>query len=498
MSPDIPDQDRNLATASEREDALRARLARAEETLRAIRSGEVDALVVATPEGDRVFTLRGADEPYRIMLEQMSEGAASLSTDRVVLYANRRLAQMLATPLPALVGSPIDQFITPAQHPALADLFDRPAGESRRSGEFALIGHQGRRVDAHISLTPMPDSTGAAWCMIATDVTERAQRLAAIVESSVDAIISLSTDGMIETWNPGAERLYGHSAQDAVGQHAPTLVAADAVERESLLRTVVETGSTVQVESQDVHRDGGVIDVSVTDSPIRDPDGRVIGIARTARDVTERNQSDRELQRLAQAAEYGSDAIISFDLDLRVRHWNRGAERLYGYRADEVLGQSIDQLNALTYEPEQPNLRRAPFASMQDGDPGCHYDARARRKDGTVIDVLVTSTPWRSGGLVVGMTTIASDISERKRVERVRELALAELEQAQRLARLGSWGWDPSERYGDVVGADVRDLRARPGARPGDRRGAHRLRASRRSRARRGCARAHARRRTWI
>ena len=101
----------------EREDALCVRLARAEETLRAIRAGEVDAVVVATPAGDRVFTLRGADEPYRIMLEQMSEGAASLSSDRIVLYANRRLAQMLATALPTLVGTPIDEFVAAAQPP---------------------------------------------------------------------------------------------------------------------------------------------------------------------------------------------------------------------------------------------------------------------------------------------------------------------------------------------------------------------------------------------
>ena len=92
------DPPRGPGAAGESVDELRARLAEAEETLRAIRSGEVDALVVSTSEGDRVFTLRGADEPYRIMLEQMSEGAASLSGDRVLLYANRRLAELLAVP----------------------------------------------------------------------------------------------------------------------------------------------------------------------------------------------------------------------------------------------------------------------------------------------------------------------------------------------------------------------------------------------------------------
>ena len=98
MSPPARQPEAHGGAGGESVDALRARLAVAEETLRAIRSGEVDALVVSTSEGDRVFTLRGADEPYRVMVEQMSEGAASLSPDRVVLYANRRLAEMLRDP----------------------------------------------------------------------------------------------------------------------------------------------------------------------------------------------------------------------------------------------------------------------------------------------------------------------------------------------------------------------------------------------------------------
>ena len=120
-------------------DELRARLAEAEETLRAIRTGEVDALVVSTSEGDRVFTLRGADEPYRIMLEQMSEGAASLSGDRVLLYANRRLAELLAVPLSTLVGTPIERFVAAEDRALLAELFASREGEVRGSGEFTFL-----------------------------------------------------------------------------------------------------------------------------------------------------------------------------------------------------------------------------------------------------------------------------------------------------------------------------------------------------------------------
>ena len=152
-------------------DQLRVRLAEAEETLRAIRTGEVDAIVVSTSAGDRVFTLHGADEPYRIMLEQMSEGAASISADGVLLYANRRLAEMLAVALPTLIGAPLERFVAPEDRDALAELFARP-GEARGAGEFTFVTGDGRRVEVQVSVTPLPQATGQASTMVATDVTE--------------------------------------------------------------------------------------------------------------------------------------------------------------------------------------------------------------------------------------------------------------------------------------------------------------------------------------
>lgn len=99
---------------------LRIRLQEAEDTLEAIRSGSVDALVVSLPGGEQIFTLQGAEHPYRVLVETMNEGAATLATDGTILYCNRRLSTMLQVPLEKLIGSRLESYVTPAYHPLFA------------------------------------------------------------------------------------------------------------------------------------------------------------------------------------------------------------------------------------------------------------------------------------------------------------------------------------------------------------------------------------------
>src|SRR6185436_3438065 len=94
-------------------EALRDRLAEAEELLRAIRHGEVDALLIAEESGERVYTLRGADAPYRALVEQMQEGAVTVTKAGDIVYSNERFAALLGTPLRRVIGASIDQFIDP-------------------------------------------------------------------------------------------------------------------------------------------------------------------------------------------------------------------------------------------------------------------------------------------------------------------------------------------------------------------------------------------------
>jgi PAS domain S-box-containing protein len=150
---------------------LRSRLNEAEETLRAIRSGEVDALVVQGPQGDQVFSLKGAEQPYRVLIEEMNDGAVTLSADGIVLYANRRLAEMVRLPLERVLGAAFRAFVAPADHGKLEALLQ--AGRSGRSGgEIAGRADDGTEVPWHLSLNSLPADAPAALCVVATDLTE--------------------------------------------------------------------------------------------------------------------------------------------------------------------------------------------------------------------------------------------------------------------------------------------------------------------------------------
>src|SRR5512142_1168815 len=109
----IDDLQTRLAASESRISELQSRLAEAEETLQAIRTGQVDALVVSGPEGDQIFALEGADHAYRILVEEMQEGTVTLDPDGLILYANRQFAAMMKTPVESIVGCNIQHFLAP-------------------------------------------------------------------------------------------------------------------------------------------------------------------------------------------------------------------------------------------------------------------------------------------------------------------------------------------------------------------------------------------------
>ena len=153
---------------------LRLRLEEAEETLRAIRSGEVDGLVVDGPDGEHIFTLHGADHSYRVLIEAMQQGAASLSGDGIVLYCNRSFAEMVRTPHERVIGTAVTSFLPPSQQAAFATML-RQGHSLSSQGELQFQAGDEPIRPVHVALNPLMLIDGLAICMIVTDLTEQKQ-----------------------------------------------------------------------------------------------------------------------------------------------------------------------------------------------------------------------------------------------------------------------------------------------------------------------------------
>ena len=208
--------------------------------------------------------------------------------------------------------------------------------------------------------------------------------LAAIVDSSDDAIVSKSLDGIITSWNEGAERLFGYLPEEAIGQHISLIIPADRRGEEKMIIERIRRGERVEhFDTVRVRKDGTQVEISVSISPIKDPAGRVIGASKVARDITERRQVEQALAERALLLDLSNDAILVRDNADRVTYWNQSASELYGYSREEALGRVSHEL--LHTEFPGP-LERINEQLRRDGR--WSGELVHRRKDGTQIVVI--------------------------------------------------------------------------------------------------------------
>ena len=240
-------------------------------------------------------------------------------------------------------------------------------------------------VEVLAALTPWrEDGRLVGVTAVLRDITERKRaeqvmaHLAAIVEASDDAIFRVTLDGIIETWNPAAARLYGHAAAEAIGQSI-RILAPGASTPISSGRSAVRP---VRVESRAVRRDGTIAEVDAMISPIRSDDA-IVGAAFVVRDVSERKRAEQAAARLAAIVESSDDAIIGETLAGEITSWNAGAERLYGYDAAEAMGRPVSML----VPPERREELSDLLASVAAGERVSNLETTRRHQDGRLIDV---------------------------------------------------------------------------------------------------------------
>ncbi len=238
------------------------------------------------------------------------------------------------------------------------------------------------------------------------------QQLAAIVDTSDDAILVKDLQGVIHSWNRGAERLFGYKADEVIGKTVYVLIPPDREKEEPYILRLIASGEKLDhFRTVRCRKDGTLVDISLSVTPIRDAEGRVVGATKVARDVSETRRADRQQdlrvqaeQRLASIVDSSDDAILESDLAGVIRTWNKSAERLFGYPAEEEVGMA-----AATLTPEERRDEElALLARVVVGERiGQHRTVR-RRRDGTTAEVSLSLSPIRDlGGLVVGVSMIA-------------------------------------------------------------------------------------------
>jgi len=319
---------------------LRGRLDEAEQTLQAIRSGEVDALVVSGVDGERIFTLQGADHSYRVLIESMQQGALILDSLGLVLYANRCFAEMLRAPLEQVMGSDLFHWVTPESQSLLVALLQQ-GHQLKHDCELVLTASDGVRVPSVFSIGQhdLGDNTDHL-CLVATDLTEvyarkhqeadilrqqlvtadqfqhqleaviQSQKLAekaattsahyarSLFDVSLDPLVTISRQGQIMDSNMAMEQVTGVAREQLIGSNFQSYFT-DPEKSRNCYQQAFAQGFTRACPLSIRHLSGRVTEVLYNASVYRDGDNVVMGVFASARDITERKRMEDQIRKLA-------------------------------------------------------------------------------------------------------------------------------------------------------------------------------------------------------
>jgi PAS domain S-box-containing protein len=249
--------------------------------------------------------LQESEERLRAIVETTPECVKLVAQDGTLLYMNSSGLKMLrAGQANELVGKSVLQLIAQEHRDRFREFHERICAGETGALEFDVIALDGERHHMETHAAPLRNPDGSIVHLgVTRDVTERKQaesakgRLAAIVESSDDAIVSKNLDAVIQTWNKGAENLFGYSAAEAIGQHITLIIPPERWSEEDVIIGKIRRGERVDhFETVRRRKDGTLVEVSLTISPVRDSSGRIIGASKIARDITERRKAERALR----------------------------------------------------------------------------------------------------------------------------------------------------------------------------------------------------------
>jgi len=286
---------------------LREQLREAQETLEAIRRGEVDALVVNSPQGDQVYTLRGADYSARMLLQEMSEGAATLIPDGTILYCNKRFAEMVGLPHEKVIGVLAREFIAPADRHAYDSLIRRGKNHLAKA-ELLFCASDSTPVPTYCSVNGVSIGDEFCLCMVVTDLAEQkrneeviaAARLASsILEQAAEIIVVCDPAGTIIHTSREADEFCGRSVLgQSFGEVFPLagINASNLQDSADLLKGCLSGNPIRGVEVTLRRTRGGNVHLLMSAGPLYDKSGSAIGCVVTLSDISELKQAEEALR----------------------------------------------------------------------------------------------------------------------------------------------------------------------------------------------------------
>jgi PAS domain S-box-containing protein len=391
--------------------------------------------------------LRQAEEKYRSIFENAVEGIFQSTPGGRYLSVNPALARMYGYDSPEeLMGSVTDiahqLYVDPDQRKEMIRIFELRG--VLQGFEYEVYRKDGSRIWISESARVVRDEGCQVLYYEGTieDITERRQvdeereRLATMIESSNDAIVSL-TEGRVSFWNPAAEKLFGYSSEEILGQHVNILVPPHLrSEMARNVESVLRGEQTREFETERVRKDRSLVSVSITLSPLKDVRGNVVGPFAIIRDITERKRVEEALRRTQFAMDQAVDAIYWIDAEAKIVYANASASAMLGYSPDELRTMTVPDLN-----PDFPSDMWPEYWADTRTRKTLTLDTFHRAKDGRLIPVEIQVSFLAYGGQEFHCAFVR-DVTERKRAEEELRKNLEYLELAQTGAAAGLWDWE--------------------------------------------------------
>jgi PAS domain S-box-containing protein len=422
------------------------RLTEAEETLFAIRNGEVDAIVVSGAEGARIFSLTSAETPYRIMVEEMHEGAATLMADTTIIYCNSQFAELVARPAEQIVGASFCQFIGENEKPSFTRLFNSGlVGKS--SGEITFLSPENEVLYFYLSFSPLtPDVTGDV-CVIMSDFTERKkaeelriseEKYKAIFEqSAIGKSMTSVADGKMKL-NKAFCDMLGYSEAELSALNWQTITHPDDLERDQKFANSLISGEkeSAHWEKRYIHKNGNIVWVDISTTVQRDKGNNPLLFNTSIIDITRRNLAEQTMRekdiQFRKLLSNVPDMVFQFTRRLDGTYCvpiaSEGIRNIYGCSPEDVID-DFTQIVKLIYPEDSARLiSDIEYSAEHFTLFSCEY--RVQLPDQEIKWLLSKSTPELLADGSITWYGFTIDISERKLAEDKLNITLQNLERS--------------------------------------------------------------------